>query len=227
MGAADVSPLAWVSPTAQLGEGVVVMPGAWIGPGAVIGDGTVIEANAVVGYHTGEGDKPAVVGRRCLIATGATIYHSTTLGDGVKVRHNAVVREHVSVGDRTSLGSGSGVEPHSSIGSDCSLHCRVHVTDYSSIGDLVFIGPGFVSMSDEILDYRRPQLHRGYKGVTIGRAARIGGAVVALPGAVVGEETVVGACSQIRGVLPDRTVCLGSPARPVRRVTAGEAIPAP
>jgi UDP-3-O-[3-hydroxymyristoyl] glucosamine N-acyltransferase len=225
--APDVSPLAWVSPTARLGQDVVVMPGAWVGPRAEIGDGSVIECNAVVGYRTGESDLPAVLGRGCLVATGATVYHSTRLADGVKVRHNAVVREHVSVGARTSLGSGSGVEPHTTIGSDCSLHCRVHVTDYSTIGDLVFIGPGFVSMSDENLDYKRPQLHRAYKGVTIGRAARIGGAVVALPCSVVGEETVVGARSEIRGTLPPRTVCVGSPARPVRRITAAEAIPGP
>jgi acetyltransferase-like isoleucine patch superfamily enzyme len=186
----------------------------------------LVECNAVVGYRTGESDLPTEIGCDCLISTGATVYHSVKLADGVKIRHNAVIREHVTIGDRTSIGSGSGVEPHTSIGANCSLHCRVHVTDFSDIGDFVFIGPGFLSMSDEALDFKRPHLHRGYKGVTIGRGARIGGAVVALPGSVVGEETVVGARSEIRGTLPARTVCVGSPARPVRRVSEAETLPA-
>jgi len=125
----------------------------------------------------------------------------------------------------SSIGSAGTVEPHTSIGSGCSLHCRVHLTDYSQVADYVFIGPGFISMSDLNLDYRRPHLHQPYRGVTLGRGARVGGGVVALPGCTVGEETVVGAGSQIRGTLESRMVYLGSPARAVRRVSPRDEIP--
>jgi acetyltransferase-like isoleucine patch superfamily enzyme len=90
------------------------------------------------------------------------------------------------------------------------------------VGDHVFIGPGFISVSDLHLDFARPQLHREYEGVTIRDKARIGGRVLAFPGAVIGEETVVGAGSVVRGQLLDRVVYLGDPIRAVRKVKPGE-----
>jgi UDP-3-O-[3-hydroxymyristoyl] glucosamine N-acyltransferase len=218
----EIAASACVHPTAIIDATAVIMDNVWVGPNVTIGAETVIEPNAVLGYRAGVSTKPLRIGKSCLVATNATIYHSVTLGDGVKIRHNAVVREEVEIGEGTSIGSGCTIEPHTGIGRFCSFHCKVHITDYSMIGDYVFIGPGFVSLSDHYLDYRRPHLHKGYKGVTIGRAARIGGAVLALPGCEVGEETTVGAGSQISGVLKPRTVYLGVPARPVRRVRPEE-----
>lgn len=219
---AEIAASASVHPTAILEAQVTIKENAWVGPNVTVGAGTVIEPNAVVGYGGGASTKPVRIGQNCLIANNATVYHSVIFGDGVKVRHNAVVREDVEVGEGTSIGSGCTIEPHTRIGRFCSFHCRVHITDYSSISDYVFIGPGFVSLSDLYLDYRRPHLHKGYKGVTIGRAARIGGAVLALPGCEVGEETTVGAGSQIGGILKPRMVYLGAPARPIRRVHPDE-----
>jgi UDP-3-O-[3-hydroxymyristoyl] glucosamine N-acyltransferase len=219
---ADIAASATVHPTAVLEPEVTVRDHVWVGPNVTVGAGTVIEPNAVVGYGGAASTKPVSIGRNCLIANNATLYHSVTLGNGVKVRHNAVLREEVEVGEGTSIGSGCTIEPHTKIGCFCSFHCKVHITDYSTIGDYVFIGPGFVSLSDIYLDYRRPQLHKDYKGVTIARAARIGGAVLALPGCEVGEETTVGAGSQISGVLKPRMVYLGVPARPIRRVRPDE-----
>lgn len=198
------------------------MENVWVGPNVTIGAGTVIEPNAVVGYGGGVSTQPVRIGRNCLIANNSTVYHSVTIGDGAKVRHNAVVREEVEVGDGTTIGSGCTIQPHTRIGRFCSFHSKVHITDFSVISDYVFIGPGFVCVSDVQLDYRRPHLHKGYKGVTIGRAARIGGAVLAMPGCEVGEETVVGAGSRISGSLRPRMVYVGVPARPVRRVRPEE-----
>jgi len=219
---AEIADSARVHPTALIHAEAVIMDNVWVGPNVTIDAGTIVEPNAVLGYRVGVSTKPLRIGKNCLVATNATIYHSVTLGDSVKVRHNAVVREEVEIGEGTSIGSGCTIEPRTQIGRFCSLHCNVHVTDYSMIGDYVFIGPGFVSLSDLYLDYRRPQLHRDYKGVTIGHAARIGGAVLALPGCEVGEETTVGAGSQISGVLKPRMVYVGVPARPVRRVRPDE-----
>jgi acetyltransferase-like isoleucine patch superfamily enzyme len=221
---AEISSKAQVHPTARLAIGVVIMENAWIGPNVTIDSGTVVEQNAIVGYHSNESTAQVHIGRECLIANNATIYHSVSIGDGVKVRHNVVLREGVEVGDGTSVGTGCSVECHTRIGRFCSIHSGAHITDFSLIGDFVFIGPGFVSLSDLHLDYQRPQLHKAYKGVTIGRAARIGGGVLALPGCEVGEETVVGAGSQINGVLKSRTVYLGVPARAIRRVPPEEEI---
>lgn len=217
-----ISPLAHVEAGAEIGAGTRIEAGAWIGSRAVVGANCRIESGANVAY--GDWSDPSAktfIGDNCLVSTGSVVYHHVTLENGVKLRHNVVVREHVTIGEGTSIGTSSVIEHHSVVGKWCSLHCNNHITDYSRLGDYIFIGPAFASFSDVNLDYRRPQLHQEYKGVTIRSRARIGGRVTALPGTEIGEETLVGACSVIRGVLKDRMVYMGDPARAISRVPAG------
>lgn len=56
--------------------------------------------------------------------------------------------------------------------------------------------------------------------VTVGRDTWLGQNVVVLPGSQIGRHCVVGANSVIRGVIPDFSVAVGSPARVVRRFDA-------
>ena len=86
------------------------------------------------------------------------------------------------------------------------------------------MGPSFTSFSDVNLDYRRPQIHQPYTGITIRHGARIGGRVTALPGTLVESEAVVGAGSLIKGTLLAGFVYVGNPARAVSRVPAGQRV---
>lgn len=216
---AFVSPLAVIEQGAHVGPGTTIKAGVRIAAIARVGRDCVIDEGAVIGYGTGVERGPTIVGDNALVATHAVIYHSVNLGAGVKIRHHAVIREHVAIGAATSVGSGSTIEHHVDIGENCSIHAHCHLTDYSKIGNLVFIGPCFASFSDMTLDYRRPHVHRGYAGVTIGDGARIGGRVTAMPGVEIGAEAVVGACSVIRGNLLGAMIHVGDPARAVGRVS--------
>lgn len=217
--ASYISPLAFIEKGAVIGEGTRIEGSAWISARAVIGKNCRVEHGASIGYGDWDSSEGStVIGDECLVATGAVLYHHVTLGNGAKIRHNVVVREHVSIGERTSIGTGCNVEPHTIIGRFCSIHGHCHVTDYSLVEDYVFIGPSFASFSDFQLDYRRPQLHKPYKGVTIRSKARIGGRVTALPGSEIGEEAVIGAGSTVRGSLAGHMVYVGSPARAIARV---------
>jgi UDP-2-acetamido-3-amino-2,3-dideoxy-glucuronate N-acetyltransferase len=214
-----ISPLAHVEPGAIIGEGSRIEGSAWIGSRAVIGANCRIEHGATVGYGDWDNaESRTIVGNGCLIATGAVLYHQVTLADGVKIRHNVVVREHVSIREGTSIGTGCNIEHHTRIGKLCSIHGHCHITDFSVIEDYVFIGPSFASFSDIHLDYRRPQLHRPYAGITIRSKARVGGRVTALPGSEIGEEAVIGAGSTVRGTLQGHMVYVGNPARAISRV---------
>jgi acetyltransferase-like isoleucine patch superfamily enzyme len=153
------------------------------------------------------------------------VYNDVELADGVRIWHNAVIRNHVTIGRGSSVGSLSCIEHHTQIGAGTSVHSLCQVGDYSKIGDAVFIGPGFLSVSDLRLDFRRPQLHETYRGVTIKDRARLGGRVLAYPGSVVGVETVVGAGGTIRGELLDGVVYMGDPLRAVRKVRPDERLP--
>ncbi len=54
--------------------------------------------------------------------------------------------------------------------------------------------------------------------VRIGAGAWLGQNVVLLPGADVGRQSIVGANSVVRGVIPDRSIAVGAPARVVRTI---------
>ena len=214
-----ISPLAHVEDGAHIGAGTHIEAGAWIGARAVIGKNCRVENGATVGYgNWGDLSAKTILKDDCLVATGAVVYHHVTLEQNVKIRHNVTVREYVTIGEGTSIGTCSNIEHHTVIGKWCSLHGHNHITDFSLLEDYIFIGPGFASFSDVNLDYRRPQLHGEYKGVTIRSKARIGGRVTALPGSEIGEEAVIGACSVVRGILQGRMVYVGNPARAVSRV---------
>ena len=221
-----ISALAVIDTAARIDPTATIEAGAHVHACAIIGRNVRVESGAVIGYGAPEeGAKPTVLEDGVLVATHSVIYHGVVLEAGAKVRHHVVVREHVTIGRETSIGSLSTIEHHSSIGACCSLHSRVHLTDYSTVSDYVFIGPGFVSMSDTALNYRRPALEETYQGVTIARGARIGGGVLAMPGAVIGEEAVIGAGGLVRGKLDGGYVYLGNPLRAVRKVSDRERLP--
>jgi len=216
---ANISPLAYVSDQSEIGENTVVEAGAWIGPGAIIGNNCRIEHGASVGYQYDKSEtKPAVIEDGCLIATGAIIYHTTHLHKNVIIRHHAVIREHVEIGESTSIGINATIQHHVKIGKYCSLHNFVDIADYSTLGEYIFIGPGFLSFADNNLDYKRPRLHKPYKGIIIKDKARIGGNVTMMSESIVGEETFVGAGSTVHGKLEDRMICLGDPARAIKKL---------
>jgi UDP-3-O-[3-hydroxymyristoyl] glucosamine N-acyltransferase len=76
-----VHPLAWVSPTAQVGEG------AAIGPFAAVGDNVIIGRNAVLHPHV-------------------VIYEGARIGDDFCAHSHSVVREFCRIGNRVILQNG-------------------------------------------------------------------------------------------------------------------------
>jgi sugar O-acyltransferase (sialic acid O-acetyltransferase NeuD family) len=91
-----IHPTAWVAPTAQLGEGVVIAPFAFVGPGAQIDDLTVLNTHASVGHDS-------VVGRCCVLSPYAAI------GGWARLEAEAYLATHAVVTPRKTVGTGSSV----------------------------------------------------------------------------------------------------------------------
>lgn len=89
----------------------VIHPAAVISPSAQIGDGTVVMAGAVI-------NTDCRIGRLCIINTGATVDHDCVLGDAVHIAPGAHLAGTVHVGDRSFLGTGAVVRNNMVIGSD-------------------------------------------------------------------------------------------------------------
>ncbi|TIC87846.1 acyltransferase [Nocardioides sp. GY 10113] len=109
------------------------------------------------------------------------------------------------------------------IGDRCVIGARACLTAHDSIeiGDDVWFGKD-VFVSDASHGYRDLQVPIGrqfgeHLPVRIGDGSWIGHGAIILPGTTIGRHVVVAAGSVVRGVIPDRAVVAGVPARVVRR----------
>lgn len=97
-----VSPCAYVSRHASIGEGAVVMHGAVVNAGASIGRNCILNSQSLIEHD-------AVIGDHCHISTGAIVNGGAVIGAGTFVGSGTIVRELVRVGDRCVIGMGQRV----------------------------------------------------------------------------------------------------------------------
>ena len=95
-----VSPTAYVSTHAQLGEGTVVMHQACVNAGADIGVNNIINSQALVEHDVR-------TGAHCHLSTASVLNGNCQLGNEVLVGSRAALRQGVSIGNRVLIGMGS------------------------------------------------------------------------------------------------------------------------
>jgi acetyltransferase-like isoleucine patch superfamily enzyme len=167
--------------------------------------------------------------------------HGAIVGRGLRVRGPIRLHCHrtgsIRIGDDCRIQSGFAgnpvggssrmaiwVGPHGQLTlgdrvglSNATIVCMTSV----SIGDEVFLG-GDSKVYDtdfhplDADERSRPGASARTAPVTIGRRAFVGGHCILLKGTTVGEESVIGAGSVVRGVVPDHQLWFGNPARVVR-----------
>lgn len=131
---------------------------------------------------------------------------------------------------------GTRYRPKLEIGQHVSSSPRLHISavDHISIGDWVLFGEnvfvadhqhGATSGERQCRPDEPPALRRldGIAPVFVGARCHIGNNVVILPGTTIGEGSIVGANSVVRGSLPPGSIAVGSPARVVKRWDAATA----
>jgi UDP-N-acetylglucosamine acyltransferase len=144
-----ISPLAFISPNAQIGTNVTVEPFACINNDTKIGDGTHVYSNAVI-------MPGARIGRNCKIFPGAVISaipqdlkfkgEETT----VEIGDNTVIREFVTINRGTN-------ENHKTvIGANCLLMAYVHIAHDCEVGNYVIMSnysglAGHVKIEDYVV----------------------------------------------------------------------------
>jgi UDP-N-acetylbacillosamine N-acetyltransferase len=78
-----IHPTAYVSPTAKISEGVVVLPMAVVNTGCVVKEGTIVNCGAVI-------DHDAVIERGVHICPGAVVNPLKNVPEGYKLTQNSV-----------------------------------------------------------------------------------------------------------------------------------------
>ena len=79
-----IDPLAYIAPTAKIGENVYIAPFACVGDNAVIGDNTSLHPHATVGSG-------AKVGSNCILYPHTTVYHDCRVGNNCILHAGSVV----------------------------------------------------------------------------------------------------------------------------------------
>lgn|SRR4030042_1994264 len=79
---------------------VIISPRAYVSTSAKIGEGTIVMHDSIVNANS-------VIGKNCIINTNALIEHEATIGDFCHISTHAVVNGQVRVGDRSFIGSNS------------------------------------------------------------------------------------------------------------------------
>ena len=79
-----IDPLAYIAPTAKIGENVYIAPFACVGDNAEIGDNTSLHPHATIGSG-------AKIGNNCILYPHATVYHDCRVGNNCTLHAGSVV----------------------------------------------------------------------------------------------------------------------------------------
>lgn len=94
-----ISPLAYVSPHASIGEGTIILHRATINAGARIGRNGIVNSCALIEHD-------AAVGDHCHISTGAILNGGVQVAEGTFVGSGAVTRQGIAIGAGCIVGAG-------------------------------------------------------------------------------------------------------------------------
>ncbi len=97
---AIISPQAYVSRHAAIGEGTIVMHRALVNAGAAVGRNCILNTRALVEHDSAVGD-------HCHISTGAILNGGVQVAEGTFVGSRAVTRQEIRIGAGCIVGAGA------------------------------------------------------------------------------------------------------------------------
>ena len=87
-----ISPSAYISKHAVIGQGTIVMHGVTVNAGAVIGDNCIINTNSLIEHDV-------TIGDHTHISTEATINVGVIIGNKVFIGSRSIIKDNISIGD--------------------------------------------------------------------------------------------------------------------------------
>jgi sugar O-acyltransferase (sialic acid O-acetyltransferase NeuD family) len=97
-----ISPKAYVSQYARIGNGTVVMHYAFVNADSSVGDNCIINTRAIIEHD-------ADVKNHCHISTGAILNGNVNVGEGSFVGSGSIIKEGVTIGQSCVVGMGVSV----------------------------------------------------------------------------------------------------------------------
>ncbi|HJN11745.1 MAG TPA: acyltransferase [Pirellulaceae bacterium] len=174
-----------------------------------IGKNAQIDEGVVLGYRYPGDSNPLRIGDHAIIRSGAIIYANTTIGHRFQCGHQVLIRAEVTIGDRCVVHHKCTLEGRLRVGNGVKIMAHVYIPSTTSIGDMVFIGPGTTLLNDKYPMRRAAPV----RGPRIEEHVCIGGGVTICPEVTVGRNSMIGAGSVVNKDVPPDTLAYGVPAR--------------
>lgn len=160
------------------------------------------------------------IGRFCVIEDEVELNDNVEIGDFSLISKGTIIGPDCKMGAYTKIGK------NVSMGSGCHLTSFCEIRDNCKIGNKVLMGSrctlsaGTIVEDSVILKYSfvatdTPDLNNREvkKTVVLKKGSQFGANVMIMPGLIIGENAVIGACSQVRHNVPDYQIWFGYPAR--------------
>ncbi len=219
------------------GEGVFLGHNVIVENDVVIGNNVYIDSNSIIRSHVTLGDNsfvgancilgeywmdfclkrvpcihPLTIGSNALIRSGTILYAGSTIGDEFQTGHRVTVRECSEIGSHVSVGTLSDIQGNCKIGNYVRMHSNVHIGQLSTVDDFVWIFPYVVLTNDPT----PPSDH--FVGVHIKPFAVVATGTIVMPGVEIGQDALIGACSNVTKNVPSYAVVVGNPGKVVTDV---------
>ena len=158
------------------------------------------------------------------------ISEKAIIGKNVKIHPLALIEEGATINDNTSVGPFCIIRKNATIGSNCKFTAYCEIRENVIIGNNTSFGSRCTISADAIIGNNvtikysfvltdTPSLEEGtVKSVgEIGDGTLIGANVTLMPGFSLGENSIIGACSQIRNNVGDNEIWYGNPGKLYKR----------
>ena len=142
----------------------------------------------------------------------ALIEDGVNIGESTKIGPFCIVRKGVKIGSNCKFTAYCEIRENVTIGNNTSFGSRCTISANAEIGNDVTIKYGFV-LTDT------PDLTEGDKKVVgkVGNGSLIGANVTLMPGFSIGQNSIIGACSQVRSEVGNNEDWFGNPAKLFRK----------
>jgi UDP-2-acetamido-3-amino-2,3-dideoxy-glucuronate N-acetyltransferase len=150
----------------------------------------------------------AIIGKNVEIHPLALIEEGAKIGDNTKIGPFCIVRKNAQIGSNCKFTAYCEIRENVKVGDNTSFGSRCTISANCEIGNNVTIKYGFV-LTDT------PDLKEGDKKAfgSVGDGSLVGANVTLMPSFSIGQNCIIGACSQVRANVGDNEIWYGSPAK--------------
>lgn len=210
----------YIDPDANLGKQVQIGPGAIIYENVTIGDDCFIGPHVILGeptkaYYTDPDEyqrPPTVIGTGSIIRAHTCIYAGVRIGENFQSGSFVTIRENTVIEAECRVGSYNDIQGECTIGKGCAFHSSVHIAQYSTIGNYVWIFPYTLILNAPVA----PIPHgMQLEGATIGDYSVLLAKSLLMAGVTLGKHVVVAANSKVTRDVPDWIMVHGDPAKEI------------